>query len=79
MKLHKAQQDEINSLTLHMILYATIGTLCAAFIALGLRLMQLATISPELQFIPWALALVFGVSIAYKRGVQSVHKLKDGE
>ena len=63
------QQNEINSITLRLIFAATLGTLAAAGLALVLKYQGLAEVKPELLFIPWGIALVFGVSISFRRGV----------
>ena len=64
----KLQQNEINSLTLNMILYATIATLCVALISLAI---QNVKIPPELMFMPWGIVLVIGISAAYRRGYKA--------
>jgi len=65
----KWQQNEINSLTLKLIVAATMGTLVATGLSLTLRSMGLAEVKPELLFIPWGIALVAGVSVSFRRGV----------
>ena len=68
-KTDEWQQNEINSLTLKLIGAATVGTLAATGIAFVLKTAGLAEVKPELLFIPWGIALVFGISIAFRRGV----------
>jgi hypothetical protein len=63
------EQNHINALTLRLILSATVGTLAATAIALILKKAGLGEIKPELLFIPWGIALVYGVSLAFHRGV----------
>jgi len=70
-KLRKEQESEVNSLTLNTLLYATIATLCVALISVGLKYIHLREINAELTFMPWAIAVVLGVSIGYRRGVES--------
>jgi hypothetical protein len=73
-KLLREQESEVNSLTLNTLLYATIATLSVALISVGLRIIHLREINAELTFIPWAIAVVLGVSVAYRRGVESERK-----
>lgn len=63
------QKNEINAITLKLILAATVGTLAATGIAFVLKAAGLGEIKPELLFIPWGIALVFGVSLAFRKGV----------
>jgi hypothetical protein len=67
----KLQQNEINSLTLNMILYATIATLCVALLSVGLKMVHLSEISPQLMFMPWGIVMVVGISTAYRRGYKT--------
>jgi len=72
MKLNKAEeweQNHINSLTLKLILAATIGTAAATGIAFILQKAGIPEIRPELLFMPWGIALVVGISIAFRHGV----------
>jgi hypothetical protein len=62
-------QNQINSLTLQMIISATLGTLAATGVSFILKKVGLGEIKPELLFIPWGIALVFGVSVGFHRGV----------
>ena len=68
-KTDEWQQNEINSLTLKLIGAATAGTLAATGIAFILKTAGLAEVKPELLFILWGIALVFGISLAFRRGV----------
>lgn len=65
------QQDKINSLTLKMIIAATLGTLAATGLAWLVRSQGWGEIKPELLFIPWGIALVFGVSVSFRAGVMA--------
>lgn len=65
------QQNEINSLTLKLIFAATGGTLAATGIAFILKTAGVGEVKPELLFIPWGIALVFGVSLAFRKGVMA--------
>lgn len=65
------EQNYINSLTLKTIFAATIGTLIATLIAYIIQKAGLGEIKPGLLFIPWGIALVYGVSIAFRRGVMA--------
>lgn len=65
------QQNEINNLTLKLIIAATLGTLAATGIAFLLSRAGLPEVNPELLFIPWGIALVFGVSVSFRRGVMA--------
>ncbi len=70
--MRKWEQDHINDLTLQLILLATIGTLVATIITFILRKAGMADeIRPELLFIPWGIALVFAVSVGFRRGVMA--------
>ena len=68
-KLEEWEQAHINSLTLKMLFYATIGTAVAAGIAYILEQSDIQQINPELIFIPWGIALVIGISSGFHRGV----------
>ena len=70
-KIDEWQQNEINSLTLRLIFAATLGTLTATGIAFLLKTAGLGEVKPELLFIPWGIALVFGISLAFRRGVMA--------
>lgn len=70
-KLDEWQQNEINSLTLRLIFAATLGTLAATGIAFLLKMAGLPEVKPELLFIPWGIALVFGISHSFRRGVMA--------
>lgn len=65
------QKNEINNLTLKLIIAATLGTLAATGIAFILRTIGFSEIKPELLFMPWGIALVYGVSVSFKRGVMA--------
>lgn len=72
MKLNKAEeweQNHINSLTLKCIFAATIGTAAATAIAFIVQRAGAPEIRPELLFMPWGIALVVGISIAFRNGV----------
>lgn len=71
------EQTQINNLTLQMIFAATLGTLAAAAISYILRTAQIGEIRPELLFIPWGIALVFGVSLGFRRGVMAERARQD--
>jgi len=67
-KVEDWEQNHINSLTLDLILYATIATLIATLIAFVAH----KTNSPEIRellFAPWSVALVIGTAVAFHRGV----------
>ena len=68
---NRQDQSEVNSLTLQLIIAATVGTLAATGISYILKMTELGAIKPELLFIPWGIALVFGVSIGFQRGVHA--------
>lgn len=70
-------QDQINSLTLKMIFAATLGTLAATGIATIVKYQGWGLIKPELLFIPWGIALVFGVSVAFRAGVMAERKRQE--
>lgn len=78
-KKEKWQQDEINSLTLKMILAAAMGTLAATGIAVVLKYAGIGEVKPELLFFPWGIALVFGISIAFRRGVIAERERASGK
>ena len=65
------QQNKINALTLRMIFAASLGTLAATLLAGIMKSQALGEIKPELLFLPWGIALVFGISIAFKAGVNA--------
>ena len=72
MKLNKAEeweQNHINSLTLKLIIAATMSTAAATAMAFLLRKAGIAEIQPELLFMPWGIALVIGVSVSFRKGV----------
>lgn len=69
LKVEEWEQNQINSLTLKLIFAATGGTLAATGIAFVLQKAGVNEVRPELLFIPWGIALVAGVSIAFHRGV----------
>lgn len=68
-KLEEWEQNHVNSLTLKLIGAATLGTGAAMAIAFMLQKAGVPEIRPELLFMPWGIALVIGVSIAFHRGV----------
>lgn len=68
-KVEKWEKNHINNLTLRMILLATFGTVAAAALAFLLQKIGLPEIRPELLFMPWGIALVFGVSYGFHQGV----------
>ena len=71
-KLHQDwEQGQINALTLKLIFAATLGTVCATAIAFILKKGGLGDINPELLFIPWGIALVYGVSFSFRQGVMA--------
>lgn len=70
-KLEDWEQNHINSLTLKLIFAATLGTLAATGLAFILKKTGIGEIKPELLFIPWGIALVFGVSMSFHRGVMA--------
>ncbi len=65
------EKAAINAITLKMIFAATIGTLVATALALILRKSGLGEIKPELLFAPWGIALVFGISTSFHKGVMA--------
>ena len=68
-KLPDWEQNQINAITLKLIFAATFGTLAATAIAYVLKKAGLGEIKPELLFIPWGIALVYGVSTSFHHGV----------
>ncbi len=70
MKLSK-KPNSVSELALNFILYATIGTLCAALLDVWLKFRHIGAISKELLFLPWAITLVMGVFAGYGFGVKS--------
>lgn len=68
-KVEEWEQNHINSLTLNLILYATIATLIATLISLAIHNVDIAKAMPELLFAPWSVALVIGTAIAFHKGV----------
>lgn len=67
-KVEDWEQNHINSLTLDLILYATIATLAATLIAFITHKTDLPEVR-ELLFVPWSVALVIGTAVAFHRGV----------
>ena len=67
-KVEDWEQSHINSLTVNLILSATIATLIAALLAVVMRKIDMPEIR-ELLFAPWSIALVVGVAMAFHRGV----------
>jgi len=67
-KVEDWEQNHINTLTLDLILYATIATLVATLIAFFAHKTDVPEIK-ELLFAPWGIALVLGTAIAFHRGV----------
>ena len=67
-KVEDWEQNHINSLTLDLILYATIATLTATLIAFLTHKTDMPEIR-ELLFVPWSVALVLGTAVAFHRGV----------
>ena len=67
-KVEDWEQNHINSLTLNVILYATIATLLAALLCVVMHKIDIPQVR-ELLFAPWAIALVIGVSVSFHRGV----------
>jgi hypothetical protein len=67
--LKEWEENQINRLTLKFIFAATGGTIAATAISFILQKAGLGEIKPELLFIPWGVALVFGVSMSFRRGV----------
>lgn len=63
------EQNHINSLTLKLIFAATVATALATALAFMLQKAGVPEIRPELLFMPWGIALVFGVALAFHRGV----------
>ncbi len=70
-KVEEWEQNHINSLTLNLILYATIATLLATLISLAIHNVNIPQAMPELLFAPWSIALVLGTSIAFHKGVMA--------
>ena len=68
-KTEEWEQSHINALTLKLIMSATIGTLLATGIAFVLQKAGVPEIRPELLFIPWSIALVVGIAVAFHQGV----------
>lgn len=69
-KVEDWEQNHINSLTLDLILYATIATLVATLIAFVTHKTDIPEIK-ELLFVPWSIALVVGTAVAFHRGVMA--------
>jgi hypothetical protein len=69
-KVEDWEQNHINSLTLDLILYATIGTLAATLIAFLAHKTDMPEVK-ELLFIPWSVALVVGTALSFHRGVMA--------
>ena len=67
-KVEDWEQNHINSLTLDLILYATIATLVATIIAFVAHKTDAPEVR-ELLFAPWSIALVIGTAIAFHKGV----------
>jgi len=63
------ERGYINTITMQMLISATIGTLVATSLAFLLRKFSAGDISPEILFIPWGIALVLGISTAFHQGV----------
>jgi hypothetical protein len=70
-KVEEWEQNHINSLTLNLILYATIATLVATLLSLALKNVNIPQVMPELLFAPWSVALVLGTAIAFHKGVMA--------
>ena len=68
-KVEDWEQNHINSLTLKLLFAATLGTALATLVAFILKTSGLGEIKPELLFIPWGIALVAGVAVAFHNGV----------
>lgn len=77
-KVEKWEQNHINSLTLKMILLATLGTVAATLLAFLLQRMGVPEVRPELLFMPWGIALVFGVSYGFHCGVMAERERING-
>lgn len=73
------EKNKINALTLKMIFAATGGTLAATVVAYFLKHAGMYDVQPEMLFIPWGIALVFGVSMAFHQGVQAERERAGGE
>ncbi len=74
MNLNKAEeweQNHINSLTLKLIFVATLSTAAATMLAFLMQKAGIPEIRPELLFMPWGIALVLGVSMAFRSGVRA--------
>ena len=69
-KVEDWEQNHINSLTLDLILYATIATLVATLIAFVAHKTDMPEIR-ELLFVPWSVALVIGTALSFHRGVMA--------
>jgi len=69
-KVEDWEQNHINSLTLDLILYATIATLVATLIAFITHKTEMPEVR-ELLFVPWSIALVVGTAVAFHRGVMA--------
>jgi hypothetical protein len=70
-KVEEWEQNHINSLTLNLILYATIATLVATLLSLALKNVNIPQAMPELLFAPWSVALVLGTTVAFHKGVMA--------
>ena len=68
-KVEEWEQNHINTLTLNLILSATIATLIATLIYVVLRGVNMPPIMAELMFAPWSIALVIGTAVAFHRCV----------
>ena len=68
-KIEPWEQNQINDLTLKLIFAATAGTAAAVLIAYCLKRYGIPEVRPELLFMPWGIALVIGVSLAFHQGV----------
>ena len=78
-KIEKWERGHINTLTLKMIVAATLSTAAAAAIAVTLQKMGVPEIRPELLFMPWGIVLVVGVSVAFHAGVTAERSRRNGD
>lgn len=70
-KFEEWEKAAINAITLKMIFAATLGTLAATALAFILRKSGIGEIKPELLFAPWGIALVYGISTSFHKGVMA--------
>jgi hypothetical protein len=65
------EQNHVNAITLRLILSSAAGTLGATLVAFIMKKAGLGEIKPELLFLPWGIALVYGTSMSFHAGVMA--------